>query len=80
LLKDLSSAPLIRESAVLTLKEFKHDEVQKAFLELLKKKISDTERIYIFDNFSMYGTPEVVESAVESPVETSVETTTNSNP
>ena len=65
LLKDLSSAPLIRESAVLTLKEFKHDEVQKAFLELLKKKISATERIYIFDNFSMYGTPEVVESAVE---------------
>jgi HEAT repeat protein len=60
LLKELTSASLIRESAVLILKDFEYKEVLNAFSELLKKQTSDTEKIYIFDYFERYGTPEVL--------------------
>ncbi|MBN2402321.1 MAG: hypothetical protein JXN64_07955 [Spirochaetes bacterium] len=60
LLKELNSIPLVRESAVLTLKEFNYKEVRSAFLILLKKQISDTEKIYIFENFKKFGTPDIL--------------------
>lgn len=59
LLKELNSIPLVRESAILTLKEFNHKEVRSALLSILKKQISNEEKIYIFQNFEKYGTPEL---------------------
>jgi hypothetical protein len=65
LLKELNSIPLVRESAVLTLKEFDYGEVRDAFSGLLKKQITDIEKIYIFENFEKYCTPEIISSVIE---------------
>jgi hypothetical protein len=65
LLKELNSIPLVRESAVLTLKEFNHNEVRVALLLLLKKQINDVEKVYIFENFKKYGTPDLIPSVIE---------------
>ncbi len=65
LLKELNSIPLVRESAVLTLKSFDHKEVRDAFSELLKKQISDIEKIHIFENFKKFGTPDLIPSLIE---------------
>ena len=60
LLKEISSTHLIRESAILTLSDFNHQEVRNTFLGLLKKQISSTEKIYIFRNFEKFGTPDIL--------------------
>ena len=60
LLKELGSIPLIRESAILTLNKFNHKDVRITFLGLLKKPISNTEKIYIFQNLEKYGTPDIL--------------------
>ena len=65
LLKELNSISLIRESAVLSLKDFDHKEVRDAFVILLSKQITDTEKVYIFKNFEKYGTPEIIPAVID---------------
>jgi HEAT repeat protein len=65
LLKELNSIPLVRESAVLILKEFNNKEVQNAFLTLLDKQISDIEKVCIFKNFEKFGTQELLKPVID---------------
>ncbi|MFH0975284.1 MAG: hypothetical protein V1874_05815 [Spirochaetota bacterium] len=65
LLKEMNLNPLVRESAIMNLKDINNKEVQTAFALLLKKKITDIEKIYIFENFEHFGTPEIIPIVIE---------------
>ncbi len=65
LLKELNSGSSIRESAILTLKDFEYKEIQNAFLGILKKQANETEKTYIFDHFELFGTSEAIPFIIE---------------
>ncbi len=60
LLQDLFRGPLIRESAIGVLKDFRSDEVMKVFRELLVADISIHEKLLILDHIEMFGSEQEI--------------------
>ena len=65
LLKELDKDPIIRESAILTLKDFNYKDVHDGFLGLLQQEISDIEKTYILEHFENYGSTEHISGIVD---------------
>ena len=60
LLNELNKDPLIRESAIATLKCFSHGDIEAPFTELLMKQITLEEKLDILQYFETCGTPEII--------------------
>lgn len=65
LLKELNEDPLVRESAILTLRDFNSIDVQNSFLPLLGKKITGIEKEYILEYFEKFGTADIIQKIIE---------------